>query len=302
MAIAGALSAAVDVAKSVAKSETAREFAKAGAVEVAKSIGQPLLKKAISADEQVPQLSSQAFNDLNKMKKEYGWGVCTLVSIANRTGAEMTLQCQRDFEGHTWKYPLPTTIESGQVGVFLHARKTFGTEGSKAALIYKVKQLNGKDMYVLLAFASSIYPWHNRFVYTDVKVENNWPKEELKTGEHSISTKTDEEKLEVRGTIGQSYSPICRFEIGYPAKLLEEKKREEEKEREEERNREEKRTRKEERNREEERKRKHFLSAFKIVLNCLSFLLLCSILIYIHYIIHMQEKYYCSNWYKNVKS
>ena len=193
MAIAGALSTVADVAKSVAKSETAREFAKAGAVEVAKSIGQPLLKKAISANEQVPQLSSQAFNDLNKMKKEYGWGVCTLVSIANRTGAEMTVENQKDFEGHTWKYPLPATIESGQVGVFLHAGKTFGTKGSKAALIYKVKQLTGKDMYVLLAFATSNCPWHNHFVYTDAKVENNWPKEELKTGEHSISTKTDEE-------------------------------------------------------------------------------------------------------------
>jgi len=268
MAIAGALSPALDVAKSVAKSETAREFAKAGAVEVAKSIGQPLLKKAISANEQVPQLSSQAFNDLNKMKKEYGWGVCTLVSIANRTGAEMTVEYQKDFEGHTWKYPLPTTIESGQVGVFLHAGKTFGKEGSKAALIYKVKQLTGKDMYVLLAFASSIYPWHNRFVYTDAKVENNWPKEELKTGEHSISTKTDEEKLEVRGTIGQSYSPICRFEIGYPAKLLEERRREEERRKEEERREEERREeerKREEKRREEERKQELILSAVNAV-------------------------------------
>lgn len=108
-------------------------------------------------------------------------------------------------------------------------------------------------MYVLLAFSTSFHRSHERTVYTDAKFENSWPtwsqlerewetaQKSIGKGEHSISTstfpryaKTDVEKLEIRGTIGQSYSPVCQFDIGYTAKFLEnerekERKRTEEK-------------------------------------------------------------------------
>ena len=225
-----------------------------------------IIKKAILADQEIPQLSSQVFNDLNAMKKEFGLGVCTLVSIANMTGADMRAVRQQDFEGHTWKYPPPPSIGPGQVGVFLHGKMKLSAGGSKGAVVYTAKLPNGKEMYVLLAFDSPFHRVCDRGVYVDAKNEDDWPKlekewkvakksisqgersiyartfspkraedgEKLGTDRKKLETESDEGKLEIRATIGQTYSPICQFIIGYPPELLEkfkEKEKQQERER-----------------------------------------------------------------------
>ena len=244
-----------------------------------------IIKKAILADQEIPQLSSQVFNDLNAMKKEFGLGVCTLVSIANMTGADMRAVRQQDFEGHTWKYPPPPSIGPGQVGVFLHGKTKLSAGGSKGAVVYTAKLPNGKEMYVLLAFDSPFHRVCDRGVYVDAKNEDDWPKlekewkvakksisqgersiyartfspkraedgettyygwprtfsqrraedgEKLGTDRKKLETESDEGKLEIRATIGQTYSPICQFIIGYPPELLEkfkEKEKQQERER-----------------------------------------------------------------------
>lgn len=158
-----------------------------------------IIKKAILADQEIPQLSSQVFNDLNAMKKEFGLGVCTLVSIANMTGADMRAVRQQDFEGHTWKYPPPPSIGPGQVGVFLHGKTKLSAGGSKAAVVYTAKLPNGKEMYVLLAFDSPFHRVCDRGVYVDAKNEDNWPqlekewkkaKKSISEGERSIYART----------------------------------------------------------------------------------------------------------------
>lgn len=158
-----------------------------------------IIKKAIFADQQIPLLSSEVFNDLNAMKKEFGLGVCTLVSIANMTGADMRAVRQQDFEGHTWKYPPPPSIGPGQVGVFLHGKTKLSAGGSKAAVVYTAKLPNGKDMYVLLAFDSPFHRVCDRGVYVDAKNEDDWPqlekewkiaKKSTSGGERSIYART----------------------------------------------------------------------------------------------------------------
>ena len=198
-----------------------------------KTLADELIRNAVSADLQIPLLSSKVFNDLNAMKKEFGSGVCTLVAIANMTGADMRIVRLQDFHGHTWKYPPPPSIGPGQVGVFLHGKTKLAAKGSKCACIYTAKVPNGKDMFVRLAFDSGFNRFNHRRVHTDAQYnDNNWPELTSEDAESSVSVKTFPEKaddikgkLEIKGTIGQSYSPICQFYVGYPSEIIAERKK-----------------------------------------------------------------------------
>ena len=191
-----------------------------------------LVQKAVYADLQIPQLSNRVFNDLNLMKKEFGSGVCTLVAIANVTGADLTIVRLEDFHGHAWKYPPPASIGPGQVGVFLHGKTKLATKGSKAACIYMAKVPNGSDIFVRLAFDSGIVRFYNRLVHTDAQIiDKDWPELKREDGNSSVSVKTfpreaneDDAKVEIKGTIGQSYSPICQFYVCYLPQIIAERK------------------------------------------------------------------------------
>lgn len=200
-----------------------------------KAFSDQLIKNAVLADMQIPQLSSQVFNDLNSMKKEFGTGVCTLVAIANMTGADMRIVRLQDFHGHIWKYPPPPSIGPGQVGVFLHGKTKLATKGSKCACIYKAKVPNEQEIFVRLAFDSGFNRFNHRRVHADAQFDDkNWPELSSEDEGSSVSVKTFPEtadditgKLEIKGTIGQSYSPICQFYVGYPSEVIEECKKKE---------------------------------------------------------------------------
>ena len=157
---------------------------------VASLIGSPVAKKiqeqfedkaiqlgkiALLAEEVTPQLSSQALNDLNKMKKESGRGVSTMISIANSTGADMRIVNIYDYHGHVGKYPPPPNIGPGQVGVFLHTKTAGAMYGTKAAIIYRVIDLDKKEKDVLMAFDAGFRRTKDRKVYVAITEKQEWP-------------------------------------------------------------------------------------------------------------------------------
>ena len=199
--------------------------------------GEGLLNKAVLADQIIPHLRSQVLDNLNAMRTEFGNGVCTMISIANLTGADMKLVRVKNFHGSpSRKFPPPSSIGPGQVGAFIHGKAKLATTGSKAAVIYTAETASGENMYVLLAFDSSFIIHKDRHVYTDVKNEDNWPRIELpweteskligkgqasvyRTYPRSMNT-PDEDQLQVKGRIEQQYSPLCQFQVGYPPKPI----------------------------------------------------------------------------------
>ena len=142
----------------------AEDGAKIGVQDVTKE----LVKMALLAEEYTPQLSSQAISDLNEMKKEFGIGVATSVSIANSTGADMRIIAVQDYHGHVWKYPPPPNIGPGQVGVFLHTKTKGGMYGSKAAIVYRVANPDSVKMDVLLAFDAGWDRRKDRHIYVEI--------------------------------------------------------------------------------------------------------------------------------------
>ena len=91
-------------------------------------------------------LSDANKTDLNKMKEEYGLGLCTQLMIANRTRWPIELVDYHNFSGVVWKYPVPTLIERNKVGTFIHVRRNFRFTGSSGALSYALVGPNGPEL------------------------------------------------------------------------------------------------------------------------------------------------------------
>ena len=193
-------------------------------------ITKALTKNALLAEEKTAELSSKAINDLNQMKKEEGAGVSTLISIANSTGADMRIVKVHDYQGHVGKYPPPPNIGPGQVGVFLHTKTAMSMQGNEAVIIYRVITPENKKNDVMMGFDVSFNRLRDRKVYVDIADVNEWTsttnwktvRSTMSTGADKNSCVKDLAGLEARGSIGQNYSPICQFYIGYEPELLEE--------------------------------------------------------------------------------
>ena len=191
-------------------------------------VSQDLMKTALRAEDQTLKLNLEVTRSLNQMKRECGLaalGLSTSVSIANRTGADMQQITSHDYHGGMGRYPPPQTIGPGQIGIFLHA-KAFGFHGSKAAIVYRVVTPKKQKKDVLLAFDVGWRLQRRRHVHVEIQDTEFYIPElftpsgvkslryKIAHGDQNIEKATNM-GLEVRGTIGQAYSPLCEFTIKY---------------------------------------------------------------------------------------
>jgi hypothetical protein len=189
-----------------------------------------LIQTGLSAKAQVTQLSSTAANDGNSMKSEYGTGVSTLITISNGTGADLVLtdSGSADYSGHVWKYPVPTSIGPGQIGVFLHVKTSGVARGSVGALVYRFTGPNGQTY-------DAYFGWENPYsgdnsVYVEARESGHWGNPGGRGTQQATldwmydnclekaSSRTSQSSwdgVQAVASIGQDSSPFCNFEVLY---------------------------------------------------------------------------------------
>lgn len=163
-----------------------------------------------------PTLRDNDKNELNKMKEEFGLGLCTQVLIANRTRWAIELVDFTNFAGVVWKYPVPAVIEQKQVGVFLHVLQNFRFTGSSGGLSYSFIGPSGPALRLDVVWSNpSIgHNWvHVRLVPLSEPLKWRTFRSESSTSDRRVFATASNDLVMVTACIGQSTSSFLEINL-----------------------------------------------------------------------------------------
>ncbi|XP_028105862.1 uncharacterized protein LOC114304916 [Camellia sinensis] len=93
--------------------------------------------------------------NLKKEKSDCDGGVITFGEIYNETGGTIRFSGQHDFSGKlAAESTYPGKIKNGQCGVFIHKETSGKTSGSCGAVVYSVKNKDGKAGHWMLSWSN----------------------------------------------------------------------------------------------------------------------------------------------------
>ena len=168
---------------------------------------------------QCAQLGSNARDNANRMKEEFGRGTAALIVFANCSDYELRFLVARDAPGagKLWKYPLPATIGAGQTASLLHVGSSAGASAT-GAVVYHV---SGTAYDVLYAWHVSGSAGGKNAAYTAIREQNYWKKGSMLDGvlkqmpdQRTVSRgRGMQDVFESTASIGQTASPLLELEF-----------------------------------------------------------------------------------------
>ena len=168
---------------------------------------------------QCAQLGSNARDNANRMKEEFGRGTAALIVFANCSDVELRLVDKRDAPsaGHVWKYNWPMTLGPGQTASLLHVNSSFGAPAT-GAVVYHV---SGTAYDVLYAWHVSGSAGGKNAAYTAIREKNYWKKGSMLDGVlKQVPDQRDvwhssglQDVFESTYSIGQTASPLLELEF-----------------------------------------------------------------------------------------
>lgn len=168
---------------------------------------------------QCAQLGSNARDNANRMKEEYGRGTAALIVFANRSDVDLRLACAGDAPGagKLWKYPLPATLGPGQTASLLHVGSSAGGSAT-GAVVYHV---SGSAYDVLFAWHVAGSASGRNATYTAIREQNYWKKSSMLDGvlkqvpdQRTVSRGRGlQDVFESTASIGQTGSPLLELEF-----------------------------------------------------------------------------------------